>query len=133
MLEVVQDEFVDEIDQSIIKKFEGNHPKVVKKWLPKDIGLYRADPKYKLTRKQKNHRIKIKLEKLLGSDLSKKHFLQKTQNFYLDKHNLIDWYNLGTSPNRNQSLHLDFLNQDPDCLLFLICNIFPQLRKHFFY
>ena len=40
----------------------------------KDVGLYSADPKYMLTQKQKNHRLKMRLEKLFGIDLSKKHF-----------------------------------------------------------
>ena len=63
-----------QIDQSIIKEFSGSHPKIVKDWLPKDIGLYEADPLYKLTFKQKKHRLMIKMEKLFGLDLSKKHF-----------------------------------------------------------
>jgi hypothetical protein len=63
-----------QIDQSIIKKFEGIHPKIVKDWLPKDVGLYIADSSYKLTQKQKKHRVMIKLENLFGLDLSKKHY-----------------------------------------------------------
>ena len=63
-----------QIDQSIIKKFEGTHPKIVKDWLPKDVGLYIADSSYKLTQKQKKHRVMIKLENLFGLDLSKKHY-----------------------------------------------------------
>lgn len=63
-----------QMDQSIIKKFEGTHPKVVKSWLPKDSGLYRADENYQLTIKQKKHQFMIKIEKLLGLELSKKHY-----------------------------------------------------------
>jgi hypothetical protein len=63
-----------QIDQSIIKKFEGTHPKLVKDWLPTDVGLYIADSSYKLTQKQKKHRVMIKLENLFGLDLSKKHY-----------------------------------------------------------
>ena len=63
-----------QIDQSIIKKFGGTHPKIVKDWLPKDVGLYIADSSYKLTQKQKKHRVIIKLENLFGLDLSKKHY-----------------------------------------------------------
>ena len=61
-------------DQYIIKQFSGTHPRNIKNWLPKDVGLYSADPKYMLTQKQKNHRLKMRLEKLFGIDLSKKHF-----------------------------------------------------------
>ena len=63
-----------QMDQSIIKKFEGTHPKVVKSWLPKDSGLYRVDENYQLTNKQKKHQFMIKIEKLLGLELSKKHY-----------------------------------------------------------
>ena len=62
------------IDQSIIKKFEGVHPNAVAGWLPKENGLFQADPLYELTFKQKKHRLMIKIEKIFGLDLSKKHF-----------------------------------------------------------
>ena len=62
------------IDQKIIKRFEGTHPSLIKDWLPREKGLYQADPDYKITRKQKTHQIMIKLEKFLGIDLSKKHY-----------------------------------------------------------
>ena len=63
-----------QIDQSIIKKFEGSHPKIVKDWLPKDVGIFIADSSYKLTQKQKKHRMMIKLENYFGLELSKKHY-----------------------------------------------------------
>jgi hypothetical protein len=63
-----------QMDQSIIKEFRGSHPEIVKDWLPEDIGLYVADPTYKLTQKQKKHRLLMKLERLFGIDLSKKHY-----------------------------------------------------------
>ena len=61
-------------DHSIIRPFQGTHPKIVENWLPKDIGIFEVDSSYKLTQKQKNHRFKIKIEKLFSIDLSKKHF-----------------------------------------------------------
>lgn len=63
-----------QMDQSIIQEFKGTHPKIIKDWLPKDQGLYLADPNYKLTQKQKKHRLMIRFEKFFGIDLSKKHF-----------------------------------------------------------
>ena len=63
-----------QMDQAIIKEFRGSHPKIVKNWLPKNIGVYLADPSYRLTQKQKKHRLMMRLEKLFGIDLSKKHF-----------------------------------------------------------
>ena len=62
------------MDQSIIEEFKGIHPKIIKNWIPQDIGLFLADPTYKPTRKQKKHRLMIKLETFFGIDLSKKHF-----------------------------------------------------------
>lgn len=63
-----------QMDQSIIFEFKGIHPKIIKNWLPKDSGIYRADPSYRITQKQKKHRLMIKLEKLFKLDLSKKHY-----------------------------------------------------------
>ena len=63
-----------QIDQSIIKEFSGSHPSIIKNWLPRDVGLYLADPNYELTQKQKKHRLMIKLENLFDIDLSKKHY-----------------------------------------------------------
>ena len=62
------------MDQSIIKKFQGTHPKIIQDWLPNDIELFKVDSSYKLTKKQKKHRIMIFFEKLFGLELSKKHF-----------------------------------------------------------
>jgi hypothetical protein len=63
-----------EMDQSIIQEFEGSHPEIIKDWLPKENGLYEASTSYKLTRKQKKHRLMIKFENYFGLDLSKKHY-----------------------------------------------------------
>jgi hypothetical protein len=63
-----------QIDQSIIKEFLGSHPEIVKDWLPKNNGLYIADPAYELTSKQKKHRFVIWVENIFGLDLSKKHY-----------------------------------------------------------
>ena len=63
-----------QMDQSIIKEFKGTHPKVMRKWLENDKGLYQVDSSYKPTKKQKKHRMMIKLEKYLHLDLSKKHY-----------------------------------------------------------
>ena len=63
-----------QMDQSIIEEFRGSHPEVIKDWLPKDDGLYITDLTYKLTQKQKKHQLMIRIEKIFGVDLSKKHF-----------------------------------------------------------
>ena len=63
-----------EIDQYIIKEFKESHPEIIKDWLPKEKGIFQANSNYKLTKREKKHRIMIKLEKWFGLELSKKHF-----------------------------------------------------------
>jgi len=63
-----------QMDQLIIKEFQGTHPEIIKDWFPKENGLYEADPSYKITLKQKKHRIMLKLENFFGLELSKKHY-----------------------------------------------------------
>ena len=63
-----------QMDQTIIQEFQGSHPEIMKDWLSKDDGLYIADSAYKPTQKQIKHRLMIKLEKLFGLELSKKHY-----------------------------------------------------------
>jgi hypothetical protein len=63
-----------QMDQSIIKEFSDIHPKIVQDWLPKDRGVYQVDANYQPTKKQKKHRLMLKLEKLFGLELSKKHY-----------------------------------------------------------
>ena len=63
-----------QMDESIIKEFNGSHPEVVKEWLPIEKGKYQVDPRYSLSLKQKKHRIMIRLENFFGIDLSKKHY-----------------------------------------------------------
>ncbi len=63
-----------QIDQNIIQEFQGSHPQIIQEWLPNKSGLYKADPNYILTNKEKKHRIMIKLENFFGLELSKKHY-----------------------------------------------------------
>ena len=63
-----------QMDQSIIKEFKGTHPKVMKECLTNDKGLYQVDSSYKPTKKQKKHRMMIKLENFFHLELSKKHY-----------------------------------------------------------
>ncbi|MDA8905286.1 glycosyltransferase [Candidatus Thioglobus sp.] len=63
-----------QMDQLIIKEFKTSHPKVVQNWLPKGGKVYKADPNYILTTKQKKHRLMISFEIFFGLDLSKKHY-----------------------------------------------------------
>jgi glycosyltransferase involved in cell wall biosynthesis len=64
-----------EIDQQIIREFTGTHPAIIRDWLPKERGIYRANPDHVLTRREKKHRLMLKLERWFGLELSKKHFI----------------------------------------------------------
>ena len=63
-----------QMDQLIIIKFKGTHPKAVLDWLKNDNGVFQADQTYQLTSKQRKHRLMIRFEKLLNLELSKKHY-----------------------------------------------------------
>jgi len=63
-----------QIDPLILKEFKDTHPKIIEDWLPQESGIFEADPQYKLTKKQKKHRLMLKIENFFGIDLSKKHF-----------------------------------------------------------
>jgi hypothetical protein len=61
-------------DSKVFKEFNGTHPKVIEDWIPKDSGIFKADPKYKLSKRQKKHRVMLLIEKIFKIDLSKKHY-----------------------------------------------------------
>ncbi|MGC2064097.1 MAG: glycosyltransferase [Thermodesulfovibrionales bacterium] len=64
-----------QIDPEVLKKFTGSHPKVMRGWLPAEpVSIFKADPSYRLSGREKRHRIMMKIENLLGLDLTKKHF-----------------------------------------------------------
>jgi hypothetical protein len=63
-----------QMDQNIIQEFKGSHPNLMQDWLEFASSAYQADPKYKLTSKQKKHRIMLLIERFFGLELSKKHF-----------------------------------------------------------
>jgi hypothetical protein len=62
------------ISPEVLKLFSGTHPKVVQDWLPKADGLFRADPDYRLTPREKKHRRMLWLEKTFGLRFNKKHY-----------------------------------------------------------
>lgn len=63
------------IDQAVLREFTGTHPAVMDGWLPKTPKtLFQADPGHVLTKREKKHRLLMKLENLFGLELSKKHY-----------------------------------------------------------
>jgi glycosyltransferase involved in cell wall biosynthesis len=63
-----------EIDSQTLKPFAGTHPKTVQAWLPEAGGLFQANPLHKLSRRERKHRLMLKLESLFGFTFKKKHY-----------------------------------------------------------
>jgi glycosyltransferase involved in cell wall biosynthesis len=63
-----------QIDGNVLKLFSGTHPRVVQDWLPEADGIFRADPRHKLTARERKHRRMLWLEKNLGVMFNKKHY-----------------------------------------------------------
>ncbi|MCE3047048.1 glycosyltransferase family 2 protein [Helicobacter kayseriensis] len=69
-----------EIDSQVLHLFNGTHPQVAHKWLEENTDhfsvhqLFEANPRHKLTSREKRHRILMKFEKLFGCDFSLKHY-----------------------------------------------------------
>jgi hypothetical protein len=66
----------DQGDPFEIRRFSGTHPAIVHSWLASEAveHIYSPDPNHLPTPRQKRHRLRMRLENLLGRDLSKKHF-----------------------------------------------------------
>jgi glycosyltransferase involved in cell wall biosynthesis len=63
-----------QIDSQTLKLFSGTHPKVIQDWLPREKGLFQADPNYRLSSREKKHRIMLRLERWLGITFHKNHY-----------------------------------------------------------
>jgi glycosyltransferase involved in cell wall biosynthesis len=64
----------ERVDQAVLKPFTGTHPSVIGDWLPKAEGLFQAEPEHRLTRREKKHRLMLKLERWFGFRFNKKHY-----------------------------------------------------------
>ena len=63
-----------EIDPQSLRPFTGTHPKVVQSWLPPAQGMFRPKSNHLLTRREKKHRLMLKLETWFGRNFNKKHY-----------------------------------------------------------
>ena len=63
-----------DIDGAVLREFQGRHPAVMQEWLHEAEGVFKASPSHKLSRREIKHRVALYIEKVLGVDLSKKHF-----------------------------------------------------------
>ncbi|NCX93993.1 MAG: glycosyltransferase [Gammaproteobacteria bacterium] len=64
----------ENIDPKILKSFNGTHPKVIEGFFSAESGLFKANPKYVLNRRDKRHRISMFFERIFNLDFSRKHF-----------------------------------------------------------
>jgi hypothetical protein len=63
------------IDPQSLKPYTGSHPALMAGWLAAEAELHFApDPEHKLTRRERKHRLSMRLERLFGWDLSRKHY-----------------------------------------------------------
>lgn len=62
------------MDAAILKPFTGTHPQAVQGWLPSAAGIFQADSDYRLSKREKKHRLMLKLEQWLGVKFNKKHY-----------------------------------------------------------
>jgi glycosyltransferase involved in cell wall biosynthesis len=63
-----------DIDGSILHRFEGTHPAVIRDWLPEGNEVFTADPNRRLTSRDRKHRLMLWLEKRFGFQFRKKHY-----------------------------------------------------------
>ena len=61
-------------DPKSLRPFTGTHPQVIRNWLMPAGDVFRADPAYRLTRREKKHRLMLNLERWFGWQLNKKHY-----------------------------------------------------------
>lgn len=63
-----------DIDPQVLRPFAGTHPKVMEDWLPPAQGLFQVDPNHRLTRRERKHRLMLKLERWFGFQFNKRHY-----------------------------------------------------------
>jgi len=63
-----------QIDGATLKPFTGAHPQAIQNWLPPADGPFQADPNYRLSKRDRKHRLMLKLESWFGVRFNKKHY-----------------------------------------------------------
>jgi hypothetical protein len=63
-----------QIDPATLKLFTGTHPRVMQDRLPPGKEIFRADPNYRISSREKKHRLLLKLEQWFGLRFDKKHY-----------------------------------------------------------
>lgn len=66
---------LDDVDPGILRSFTGTHPAAIRDWLPDAEGMFYPDAVRPLTRREKKHRVLLGLERALGLEVTKKHYI----------------------------------------------------------
>lgn len=64
-----------DVDPVTLRPFTGTHPRVVQHWLPPANGVFQASPDHVLTRRERKHRLMLRLERWFGFTFNKKHYV----------------------------------------------------------
>lgn len=63
------------IDPQSLAPFAGEHPEIMREWLAHEAETtFTPDPNYRITRREAKHRWAMRVERMFGIDLSKRHF-----------------------------------------------------------
>lgn len=64
----------DRIDPKTLREFNGTHPAPIAGFFPEPEAPFQTDPSYRLSRRERRHRIALWLEKRFGFQLNHNHF-----------------------------------------------------------
>jgi hypothetical protein len=65
---------LDAIDPTILRRFHGTHPAVIRDWLPEGNDLFQPSSPRPPGRRDRKHRRMLAVEGRTGLDLTKKHY-----------------------------------------------------------
>ena len=63
-----------QVDPATLKLFRGTHPRVMHDRLPPGEAIFRANPDYRISSREKKHRFMLKLERWFGLRFDKHHY-----------------------------------------------------------
>lgn len=64
-----------EVDPAVLRPFAGTHPAIMSQWLENEAEWhFTPNPDYNLTLRDRKTRLKLKIEKYFGLEISKKHY-----------------------------------------------------------
>jgi glycosyltransferase involved in cell wall biosynthesis len=62
------------VDPATLKLFTGTHPQVMQGWLQPGKEIFRTNPNYRISSREKKHRLMLKLEQWFGLRFNKNHY-----------------------------------------------------------